>query len=64
MGTNKNIRKHMSGELKQIAVHEKKIADELEKPYPSRRAIAKWRADIAKHARIYAKLEAIPGGET
>ena len=60
---NKNIRKHMSGELKQIAVHEKKIADELEKPHPGRRAIAKWQTDITKHKRIYAKLAAkLPGG--
>ena len=62
MGTNKTVRKKIQGELEVINLHLKWIDDELAKPYPDRRAIAKWENDIARHLRILANLETkLPG---
>jgi Tfp pilus assembly protein PilN len=62
MGRNKDLRKHIQGEIKQIHLHLDKIAAEKEKPYPDRRGIEKWEQDIARHLRTLEKLRnRLPG---
>lgn len=63
MGTNKDLRKKISGWQKQIAKHQDKIAGELEKPTPNLERANKWGKDIRIFENEIAKAQRkLPGG--
>lgn len=48
MGKNKHERKIIEGLLEHIAIHERKIVEELSKTHPNTNLITKWRTEIRR----------------
>ncbi len=46
MGRNKQLRKQLTGHMKNIRRHEEKMERELRKPEPDMRLVSKWERDI------------------
>lgn len=57
MGRNKQLRKKISGHMKNIARHEAKIEQELNKAQPDMLLIRKWEGDIDIARRVVRQLE-------
>ena len=56
MGRNKQLRKRIRGQLRVIAVHEKKIEAELSRPAPDPGYLRKWHREIDTARKIMRKL--------
>ncbi len=64
MGKNKHLREIIEGNEKQIALHEKKVADELTKVQPNLKRVAKWEKDIRIFRNEVTKYsKKLPGGK-
>ncbi len=57
MGKNKQTRKQIAGQLRTIALHENKIAQELQKPSPDLGLLRKWEREIDSARKKMRKLE-------
>lgn len=64
MGRNKNLRKQIDSETKQINIHQDKIDREKAKRSPDEYKLSVWYRHLNKHLRIRANLVSkLPGGK-
>jgi len=56
MGKNKQLRKRIAGQLRVIAIHEKKIEGELRRPTPDSGYLRKWHREIDTTRKNMRKL--------
>lgn len=64
MGDNKKTRIKLEGWLEHIAIHERKITEELAKPEPNMGLVVHWESEIRAAMKMVVRLQKrLPGGK-